>query len=162
MPSDFSFIWTKDGVEAYGPDTSDGWRFPISFAGAMTDPVNFVLTTTALASQNYETAHNLKFYLAGAAADVDLVQNQWPAQSGGLDISFDRGQSWTRFSPTAGLFSVPATWLMLPVGATGHATQDGVLDPFDTAQLMLRFVIPAQWTGTRLLSLQLGIDCDIV
>jgi hypothetical protein len=162
MPSDFSFIWTKDGVQAYGPQTSDGWRFPIAFAGTTSDPVTFLLTTSALAAQNYETAYNLSFYLIGDASDVDLVQNQWPAQNAGLDISFDRGQSWMRFSSTAGLLSNPATWLLLPMKATGHATQDGVLDPFDTAQLMLRFVVPPQWTGTRLLSLQLGIDCDIV
>jgi hypothetical protein len=156
--TDFYFIWRRDGALA------SNYRFPISFSGEITDAVSFTLSTSAQSLQTYETVQNVKFYLTGDPNDVNLVQELWPNlnPSGGLDVSFDGGNSWTRFSQSVGLASDPVSWLLLPQAAVGIGGLAGRLSPTETASLQVRLTIPAGNPTTKILNLELAVDCDVV
>lgn len=158
---DFYFLWKYSDVEVNGPDTDAGYSFPISFSSEITDPVTFTLTTSALANKMYETASGISFYLGGDPDDVATVLG-WSelTPSGGLEISFDWGATWTRFSTTVGNPAIPSTWIPLPALAMGLSGVAGQLSPFDNATVALRFNIPASNTVTGQLNLELAINCN--
>lgn len=93
-----------------------------------------------------------------------------PELNGGLEISFD-GNSWTTFSAVqssapgsvgVGDQNDPTTWLLLPGTAIGVGGADGILGPFDTATLYLRYVIPNSATSYQLFDIALAVDADVV
>lgn len=58
--------------------------------------------------------------------------------------------------------SNPSSWLGLPAIAIGTGASDGVLGPYDTATLYLRYVIPGTADEYQVFNIQLAVDCDIV
>jgi hypothetical protein len=82
--------------------------------------------------------------------------------TGGVEISFDNGLTWNRFSNTVGLARTPSTWLVLPQEAVGSVGTAGQIGAFDTAHMLVRYVIPPSVTLTKILDVQLQIDCDVV
>lgn len=172
--SPFYLIWQRDDLLLRGR-AAEAWVdgqavFPITFPGRKTEALSLTLRSSARDSHTFETLTNVRFYLTGA--DVPIVQAAWPAYgnaftparpelSGGLEVSFDQGHSWTRFSTTVGYESNPATWLELPAIAVGLGGTAGQLGPFDQAHLLVRFVVPPQATEFKVFDLQLAVDCDI-
>lgn len=90
--------------------------------------------------------------------------------NGGLQISFD-AINWTTFSsfqaeaPTSisiGDLSDYNSWIELPGIAIGQSGSDGILGPFDTATIYLRYVIPPGVSTFQVYNIFLAVDCDIV
>jgi hypothetical protein len=175
MVTPFYLIWQRDDLLLRGR-TNQTWvdgqaTFPISFPGRKTEALPLTLRSSARDSHTFETLKSVQFYLTGT--DVPIVQEEWPTLgdaftpvrpelSGGFEVSFDRGRSWTRFSSTVGHASDPATWVSLPALAVGLNGVTGQLGPFDQAHLLVRYVIPPQAADFKIFDIQLAVDFDIV
>ena len=175
MASPFYLIW-KQGLNILRGYEGSQWidgqlTFPIIYPGMTTAAQAITLSSSAAFNQTFETMTDVAFYLTGT--DVPTVQGQWPyltdslgqvtpESTGGFEISFDGGTIWTRFSNTVGLLTLPATWIALPQVAVGFAGSAGQIGAFDMAHLLVRYVIPPSVTLTRILDIQLAVDCDVV
>lgn len=161
----FQLIWTDASNNTLTQAT-----FPISFPGVITPPQQLQVHSNAAALQTFETLIDVKFYLTGTAADVNTVQNVWttlgpanqPQLNGGYDISFDYGQTYSRFNATTGVQSKPLTWIPLPAKAVGIQGANQTLGAFDIAHLMIRMVIPPGITQFQKMDVRLGMDFDII
>jgi hypothetical protein len=144
--------------------------FPINFPGQSTTPAQLQVRSNAVTLQTYETLVGVKFFLTGDPDDINIVQNIWttiggstrPELNGGVDISFDFGQTYIRFDITHGLESAPSTWIPLPAEAVGAQGADQTLGAFDTAHIIIRYVIPPGATQYEKFDIRLGIDFDIL
>jgi hypothetical protein len=95
---------------------------------------------------------------------------QRPEMNGGFEISFD-GTSWITFSAVqssvpgsvgVGDQNDPSTWVILPATAIGLNGTEGILGPYDTATLYLRYVIPNSVTDYQVFDISLVADVDVV
>jgi hypothetical protein len=185
----FYLNWKQDGKLVRGFDAADGSvldgqvMFPISFPQVSSPPRRVTLSTSACQS-NLEVASVLSLYLTGNPDDVAEVQCKWPyaggltedgvhllpGRDGGVEISFDDGRSWKRFAyipgntdgANFGYEKDPSTWVLVPVSAFGAAGTDGMLGPFDQADMLVRFVVPPSVSNYRVLDVRLGISTDIL
>lgn len=133
----------------------------ISFPNNETIPINVRMASSAHDLQTFDTFRNVKLYLTGDPDQINTVQTVWPSQGGGLFISYDGGRSYTVFSPTYGLESDPSTWVLLPAKSIGLGGQDGILGPFDSANFVLKYVIPEQATQFQIYDIALTADFDV-
>ena len=183
----FHLNWSQNGNVVRGFDTA--WHngllhVPLGFPGQITQPQEILLTTSAQSDQTYESLKQVSFYLTGNPDDIAEVQTVWPYAGGlapdnthlrpdldgGLELSFDSGRTWTRFAYLAsnadggnlGWESDPSTWLELPAESVGLGGADGVLEPFDTATLLLRLVVPPSAVNYHVYRIALGVGCDII
>lgn len=133
----------------------------ISFPGNSTIPVNVSLASSAKDNQTFDTLRNVKLYLTGDPTEIATVQTVWPTQGGGLLISYDGGRTYSTFSTTYGYEANPSTWPLLPAVSVGLNGQDGVLGPFDSANMVLKYVIPEQATQYQIYDVSLTADFDV-
>jgi hypothetical protein len=133
----------------------------ISFPGQSTIPINIFMASSARDLQTFDTLRNTRLYLTGNAAEIETVQTVWPPLGGGLFISYDGGRSYNLFSTTYGYQSNPSTWPIVPAQSIGLNGQDGVLGPFDSANFILKFVIPPQATQYQIYDISLTADFDV-
>lgn len=142
-------IW-RDAAKVFrGYDSNGALQSQSCFHGVLhpgqTSTVKQIwLQSTCGIRQSLEIFRNVKLYLQPPADSKTLLLSTWPALNGGVDISFDRGVTWTTFSETAGNPDDATTWLPLPAGAIGLSAQAGTLTPNDTAVLYLRVRMPQQ------------------
>ncbi len=161
----FQLIWTDESNNVLTEQA-----FPIGFPGTTSVPEQLQVHTNAATLQTYETLTGVKFFLTGDADDLNIIQNIWPSLggstrpelNGGLDISFDFGQTYTRFDSTHGLETDPSSWIPLPAEAVGAQGTDETLDAFSTAHFILRYVIPPGATQFEKFDIRLALDFDII
>lgn len=170
----FYLVWGQNTNMLKGFD-GQNWvegqlTFPISFPGDVSDPQFFSLQSSAAKNQTFETLIGVGFYLIGA--DVAAVQGEWPYLgnsysparpdfNGGIEISFDGGLSWIRFTTTAGWKADRSTWIPLPEIALGAAGLAGQLSPYDIASLTIRYVLPPNLSMNKVLDVQLAVGFEI-
>jgi hypothetical protein len=133
----------------------------ITFPSHETTPVNVRMSSSSHDLQTFDTFRNVKLYLTGDPKQIAVVQGVWPTQGGGLFISYDGGKTYTAFSTTYGYEAAPSTWVLLPAVAVGLNGLNGVLGPFDSANLVLKYVIPEQATQYDIYNIQLTADFDV-
>jgi hypothetical protein len=178
MPA-FYVIWQQNGVLLQGVNPIGGsWTanplvFPVSFPGQVSIPQSATLRSSARDTNTLETLVGVKVYLTGLAADIAIVQSQWPylgnaftparpELNGGVEISFDQGRSYTRFSNEVGLEATPSTWITLPAISVGLNGIAGQLGPFDQAHMLVRFNIPQGATLYKVPDIRIAADFDII
>lgn len=169
-------MWTQNGTLIRGINPNGTGITPqsnmlegivnqsIIFPGQTTQAQALTLASSAQYSDG-ETLVNVKFYLDGDVDSLAILQGTWPTQGGGMQISFDQGLTYTTFSqgPSGvGDVKYPATWLLLPAVAIGLGATDGILTSVDTAQLLVRFVVPSQATQYQIYLPTLEVDFDII
>lgn len=173
----FYLQWLHNNQLVQGFDPANGFTpgqlvFPVAFPGQFSDPLSVFLSTTAMQSQTFETLKNVQLYLEGDDEDIEVVQQNWPYLGlgysprrkdleGGLEISFDGGRSYTRFSVDQGYRSDPNSWITVPAVSIGYGASDGVLTAFDRASFLVRMVVPPHAKDTRLFNLRLEVSCDV-
>lgn len=165
MSTPFQLVWS----DVSNNILTQKW-FPISFPATTSIPQQLQVRSNASTLQTFETLTGVKFFLTGDPTDVDTVQNIWPnlgdinkpELNGGVEISFDFGRTYTRFDQTHGLESSPATWISLPVEAVGTQGAFETLGAFDTAHLIVRYVIPPGAIQFKSLDIRLALDFDII
>jgi len=168
----FQLVWTDaSGNELKGPDLPDGrvW-FPVSFPNTTTPVQELYLRSNANIMGTFETLVGVKFFLTGDADDVNTIQNIWPELggstrpdlNGGFEISFDFGRTYTRFDSSHGVEGVPSTWIPLPVEAIGNQGAYETLGAFDTAHLLVRYIVPPGASQIQSFDIRLGTDFDII
>jgi len=164
MANPFEILWS-DGS---GNPITNAW-FPVGFPGTSSEAKGIQMTTNAISLQTFESLQDVQLFLTGDADSLEIVQNQWPVISstntglnGGYDISFDNGQTYTRFTPTAGLVSNPSTWITVPATAIGSGAIDGQLSAFDTAHFLLRVVVPPSATNFQVFNVVLSANFNIL
>lgn len=161
-------VWTHNGQVLTGPIF-----FAINYPGHTTESIVLKVGTNAQATKTFNTLRDVKIYLTGDVSSVQLVQQIWPLLgesfsparpdiNGGLDISFDNGQTYTRFNPIIGNETLSSTWITLPAEAIGLDGSDGTITPFDTATMLIRLVIPPVSIDYKKLSLSIGLDFDVL
>lgn len=133
----------------------------ITFPTQSTTPINVRMASSSHNLGTFDTFKNIKLYLTGNINQIAIVQGLWPTQGGGLFISYDGGKTYKVFSTTYGYESDPTTWILLPAVAVGLGGQDGILGPFDSANLVLKYVIPEQATQYDIYDVQLTADFDV-
>lgn len=159
-------IWTMNGVQLRG--MSDGvWNdgsllHGVSHPGRVSASRDIRLQSSARADHTFEKLTGVRLYLDGTDEELQIVQEVWPALGGGIEISFNDGRSYQLFSTVVGYKSNPNTWLLLPAEAAGLNGQDGVLGPFDSAHMFLRYRVPAESNDFRLYQVRLEADFDVV
>lgn len=145
-------VW-RDAVKVYRGYQSDGTLISepcfhgVLHPGQTSIIKQIWLQSTCGIRQSQEILRKVKLYLQPPAELKTLLLTTWPSQSGGVDISFDRGVTWTTFSQTAGNPDSSSTWISLPAGAIGLSAAAGTLTPEDTAILYLRVRMPQQKGG---------------
>jgi hypothetical protein len=167
MATPFYLIWKEGQVVVHDLDNPGASRFGINFPGRVTKAKLVSVSSSGLANDELRTLTNVKLYLDGE--DSAIVQLDWPTRggvnrpdlSGGLEISFDGGQTYTRFSATKGLKGDSSTWIDLPAIAIGLQGTDNQLGPFDTAQMYLRMILPPD-ADTKPYDVYLEADFDII
>ena len=127
----------------------------------VTAPIEVFLRSNAAMIDSQEILNHVRIYLAGAAADLTRLLEEWPATGNGLEVSFDGGRSWTRFSTVAGNPADPSTWIPLPGVAISSVAADGQIGPMDTARLHLRLNVGAV-PDAIFSRIRIGIDCDVL
>lgn len=132
----------------------------ISFPNNETIPVNVRMASSAHDLHTFDTLRNVKLFLTGPANQIATVQGVWPTQGGGLFISYDGGRSYTPFSTSYGYEADPSTWVLLPATSIGLGGQDGILGPFDSANFVLKYIIPEQATQFQVYDVALTADFD--
>jgi hypothetical protein len=173
--NDFYLIWTYNTQEVTGYNS--GWvnnpvYFPISYPGITTGVYSMTLQSSALSTGTMETVTNVSFYLDGDALDLQIVRDLWtvlgnvavpsrPELSGGVEISFDNGNTFTRFDSNVGNKNLPETWIPLPASATSSGIA-GQIGPYDIATMLVRWVIPPGATEYKLFQVGVNVDCDVI
>src|SRR5208282_821354 len=130
----------------------------ITFPTQATLPINVRMSSSSHDLGVFDTFRNIKLYLTGDANQIAIIQGLWPVQGGGLFISYDGGKTYKVFSTTYGYESDPTTWVLLPAVAVGLGGHDGILGPFDSANLVLKYVIPEQATQYDIYNVSLTAD----
>jgi hypothetical protein len=161
----FQLIWSNSFNV---PITAAG--FPVSFPGTTSTAQLLEVATNAITLQTYESLVQVGFFLVGDADDINTVQFVWPTLggatkpqlNGGVDISFDSGQTYTRFDPTHGVQSNPSTWIPLPAISVGAQGTDETIGAFDISHFIVRYVIPPGATQFGILNISLGLGFDIL
>jgi hypothetical protein len=133
----------------------------ITFPSNSTAPVNVRMSSSSHDLQTFDTFRNVKLYLTGDPNQIATVQGLWPTQGGGLFISYDGGKTYTPFTTTYGYEADPTTWVLLPAVAVGLGGLNGILGPFDSANLVLKYVIPEQADQYQIYDIQLTADFDV-
>lgn len=109
---------------------------------------------------------NVRLYLdADDPAMVALLLDQWPLAGAGIELSFDRGISWTRLSSAAGHPERPSTWILLPGSSVTEGAPDGELGPFppfNRATIQMRVRTPAETGSFGLFRFRLVPDADVL
>lgn len=144
--------------------------FPIGFPGTSSLPQQLQVQSNSATLGTFETLMGVKFFLTGDAEDINTVQNIWPflggsvnpQLSGGVDISFDFGQTFTRFDSNHGVEGNPSTWVLLPAEAVGIQGVAGVIGAFDLAHFIIRYVIPPEATQFGKLNVLISMGFDII
>jgi hypothetical protein len=165
MSTPFQIIWSDEFNNVL---TSES--FAICFPGVTSQAKNIQVTTNATTLQTFETLVDVAFFLTGDTNDINTVQNIWPTLggssnlqfNGGIDISFDGGQTFTRFDSTHGVKATPSTWIPLPSEAIGLGAIDQTLGAFDTAHFIVRYIIPPGATQFGKLNISLSLGFDII
>lgn len=161
----FQLLWTDE----FNNPIAQG-IVPISFPATSTPALQLQVATNAAALGTFEKLTNVSFFITGTASDVNTVQNIWTTLggttnsqvNGGLDISFDFGQTFTRFDATHGVEAKPATWIPLPVEAVGAQGAAGTIGAFDIAHFIVRYVIPPGAIQFGKLDIRLSLGFDII
>jgi hypothetical protein len=144
----FTLVWQQNDAIVRDSTINGSVAFPVGFPGTTSKPLRLAVRSSALDAGTFESLKNVKIYLTGT--DVELVQNTWPTLgglsrpeiSGGLEISFDGGRTYQRFSLTVGLESDPGTWLSLPKEAIGSYGLDETARCFRCGSLNGTFCDP--------------------
>lgn len=157
----YKLIWTSNGV----PATAEIY-FSVSFPATTSTFITLNMSSPASTNNTTETLENVSFFLDGP--DATLLQS-WTTISGtqtnlngGVQVSFDSGNTWITFNSLNGLKSDSSTWIELPGLAVSTIAQNGVLAPYDSATILLRLVIPPSFSDYRVLTFLLGVDFDII
>lgn len=133
----------------------------ISFPSNQTIPINVRMSSSSHDLQTFDTFIKVKLFLTGDPDEINTVQAIWPTQGGGFQISYDGGKTYTTFTITYGYEANPATWVLLPASSIGLGGADGILGPFDSANLVIKYVIPEQANQYQIYDIQLTADFDI-
>ncbi len=133
----------------------------ISFPNNSTIPLNVRMASCAREIQSFDTLINVRLYLTGDPTEIATVQTIWPPLGGGLFISYDGGKTYTPFTTTYGYVNDPTTWVLLPATAIGLNGVQGTLGPFDSANFILKYVIPEQATQYQIYDISLTADFDV-
>lgn len=175
MANPFYLIWQQAGTLLRGNDGVqwvDGeLGYPIVYPGVTTNAQNLTLQSSAAFNLGLDTLINVCFFLTGS--DVAMVQEEWPylgdayiparpETNGGFEISFDNGSTWIRFNKTTGYQADRSTWIPLSELAVGSSGFAGVISPYDSASVAVRFVIPPGVTISKILDIQLSVDFEVV
>ncbi|MGC1582157.1 MAG: hypothetical protein WA766_11770 [Candidatus Acidiferrales bacterium] len=158
-------VWTQGTAilvgESNGVFEQNEAVFGISFPNQQTQPLTINLASSAHQNNGFDTLNNTKLYLTGPAEEIAIVQSTWPALGGGLQISFDGGLTYNTFSATYGYQANPATWVEIPAEAMGLNGMAGQLGPYDSANMLLRYVIPEAATQYQIYNVALAADFDV-
>lgn len=161
----FYLVWTQGSGELVGQINLVFQEQPavqgITFPGASTTPVNVQLASCAREIQSFDTLRNVRLYLTGDPDEIQTVQTVWPSQGGGFFISYDGGRTYQPFTTTYGYEADPSTWPLLPQAAIGLSGTTGQLGPLDSANLVLKYIIPVQATQYQVYSVSLTADFDV-
>lgn len=165
MSIPFSLVWTNSSDAVISEA-----GFPVAFPGTASIAHQLQLASNAFQLQTFETLTGVGFFITGDEADVNIVQNVWPVLggttkpqlNGGLDISFDRGQTYTRFDSTHGVQRDSSTWISLPITSVGSQGIAATLGPFDTSHFIVRYIIPPGAVNYGVLNISLGIGFDVI
>lgn len=144
--------------------------FPVAFPGTSSVAQQLQVRSNAMQLQTFETLEGVGFFLVGDTDDVNIIQNVWPAfggtnepqLSGGLDISFDNGQTYTRFDSTHGVKENSETWILLPQVSVGTQGTAATLGAFDTSHFIIRYVIPPGANQYGVFNISIGMGFDII
>ena len=134
----------------------------VAYPNLVTVPQAVLLRSSASFHDSDEVLTNIRIYLTGDPGVVKMLQEQWPMQGGGLEISFNDGVSWSRFSSGCGYASNPDTWIPLPGQAVSSVARAGQLGPLDTARILIRAQIPTGADTFGLHCVRLGADFDVL
>jgi hypothetical protein len=133
----------------------------ISFPGYTTIPIQVTMASSGRSLRTFDTLINTKLYLTGNPAEIEIVQVIWPTMGGGLYISYDNGKTYTPFTTTYGYQPNPATWPLVPAGSIGLNGEDGVLSFLQSANFVLKFIIPVKATQYQIYDIALTADFDV-
>jgi hypothetical protein len=150
----------------------------IAYPNSVTATQEILLRSSASLQASDEVLANIRLYLTGDPEVVEMLQQQWPAAGGGLDISFDDGANWFRFQqlgadpfdpddPTrradwVGVEGQPQSWVGLLGSAVSAIAPDGQLGSLDTARVLFRLTVPAGAATFNLHRVRLGADFDVL
>lgn len=166
MAPGFFLIWSRNFSVLVGKNGNEFLQKPaihgISFPGNSTNPISINVKSSASQNHTFETLKNVQLYITGPASQIKTIQLDWPALGGGLQISFDEGKTYNTFTTTYGYYADSSTWVTLPAIAVGLNGIAGTLGPFDSASMLLRYVIPEGATQLSVFELALTADFDVI
>lgn len=172
-------IWSQNGSVLKNDTQAKSLAFPVSYPSATSDALTVTLSSSAITDNNFATLSNVRLFLQGEADQLNTLLNVWPTYGssmtpprpeldGGIEISFDGGQTFTRLGldPETGLrFGDPAdasTWILLPQAAVTPGSADGVLGAIDTATITVRYRIPSLADQFQIFNVRLEAAFDVV
>jgi hypothetical protein len=165
MTPGFYLVWTQGLAtlvgEVNGVFVQSEAVQGISFPNTQTAPINVRVSSSARQNSTFDTLRQVRFYLTGDPGQLATVQGLWPTQGGGLQISFDGGRTYNTFSTVYGYEADPATWVLLPAESIGLNGSNGVLGAFDSANILLRYMIPELATQYQVYDIALTADFDV-
>lgn len=156
----FNLQWVLNN----SPAASDLY-FDVTFPNRTSDVLTLSLASPASSTSTQEILTNVSIYLDGPDADLLLSWTHLSVKdnfNGGLEISQNGGRDWVRFNLTAGNKQDSTTWIILSATSIGALGQDGVLNPYDTATILLRVVVPPSFSDYRILAFNIGVDFDVI
>jgi hypothetical protein len=161
----FYLVWSQSTVTLVGQVSGSFVQEEaiqgISFPGSTTTPLSINLASCARELNTFDNLINVKLYLTGDSDQIKIIQSDWPAIGGGLQISFDGGRTYNTFTTTYGYQATPSTWVLLPAEAIGLNGNAGTLSPFDSANLLLRYIIPTSAVDYDIFQIALTADFDV-
>lgn len=161
----FYLVWTQGPNILIGQSGSTFVRgqalLGIIFPNEATQPINIQLASSAREQQTFDTLRNVKLYLTGDPDQIATVQTVWPLSGGGLQISFDGGRSYKTFSTAYGYEADPSSWVTLPAISIGLNGTDGTLGAFDSANILMKYVIPENADQFAIYNVSLTADFDV-
>ena len=174
-----NLIWQLNGNTIRDGSTDGSLIHPINFPGVTGDIQTVTLQTSAQTDQTFASLTGLQLYLQGDLDQLNTILNIWPAYgnasnpprtdlNGGLEISFDGGATFHRFGfcplcqARLGDPADPSTWLTIPAMAISPSDGDGVLGPFSTASMLLRYRIPPQADQFEIFNVRLEAAFDVI
>lgn len=172
-----SLLWGQNGNLIRGVDSSgvmlEGLvNQGIVFPGQTTIAQLLTLYSSARYDGLGETLTNVKFYLDGDADSLAVIQDIWPDQGGGLQISFDHGLNYFTFKQGPdgiGDKNYPSTWLSFSEsyisiisGAPTTIVNTGTIYAVEDVQILVRLIVPAQANQFKIYLPVLQVDVDIV